>query len=417
MNNGKLIPQGYKQTEVGVIPKDWEVVCLQYLSAFQTGIAKGPKRLQDPIEIAYLRVANVQDGYLDLAEIKKIWVSQSDMERYRLLDEDVLLTEGGDYDKLGRGTIWRNQLPLCVHQNHIFVVRVHRSLLSPDFLAFLTSSPYGKKYFLSCSKQSTNLATINLTQLKNFPVVLPPLSEQRVIATVLSDVDELIRALEQLIAKKRDIKQAAMQQLLTGKQRLPGFSGKWEVKRLGEIATFFSGGTPPTSIASYYGGDIPWITSGDLNKGVINEVEGRITAQGLANSSAKMIAANTLLIALYGATSGVTAISKIKAAINQAVLAIVPRCDDTVFLYFKLIYLKDWLINTYTQGGQPNLSGDIVKSIEITLPPLPEQRAIATVLSDMDAEIAALEQRLDKTRALKQGMMQNLLTGRIRLIG
>ncbi|WP_218082279.1 restriction endonuclease subunit S [Anthocerotibacter panamensis] len=129
-----------------------------------------------------------------------------------------------------------------------------------------------------------------------------------------------------------------------------------------------------------------------------------------------MVEPNTLLIALYGATSGITAISKIRAAINQAVLAIVPHQDNTIFLYFKLSALKDWLISKYTQGGQPNLSGEIVKSVEFPIPSLTEQRAIATVLSDMDAEIAALEQRRDKTRALKQGMMQELLTGRIRLM-
>ncbi|MBK6418067.1 MAG: restriction endonuclease subunit S [Ignavibacteria bacterium] len=129
-----------------------------------------------------------------------------------------------------------------------------------------------------------------------------------------------------------------------------------------------------------------------------------------------MVEANTLLIALYGATSGVTAISKIRAAINQAVLAVVPHHDDTSFLYFKLRLLKDWLISTYTQGGQPNLSGDIVKSVELPLPHHLEQTAIASVLSEMDAELAVLEQRREKTRALKQAMMQELLTGRTRLV-
>ena len=190
----------------------------------------------------------------------------------------------------------------------------------------------------------------------------------------------------------------------------------WEVKRLGEIATFFSGGTPPTSVSAYYGGGIAWITSGDLNKSVITDVSGRITEAGLENSSAKLIEENTLLIALYGATSGVTAISRIRAAINQAVLAIVPKTDISLFLFYKLSYLKDWIITTYTQGGQPNLSGDIVKAIEISFPPLPEQTAIAAIISDMDTEIAALEQKRDKTRLLKQGMMQELLTGRIRLV-
>ena len=245
---------------------------------------------------------------------------------------------------------------------------------------------------------------------------IPPLPEQHAIADALNDVDSLITSLDNLIAKKRDIKQATMQQLLTGKMRLPGFSEEWEAKKLGERCEFYSGGTPNTSITSYYGGSISWITSSDLNKGRIKEVEGRITKQGFENSSAQMVKKGTLLLALYGATAGVAAITEVDAAINQAVLAIIPHKDNPEFLFQKLTLLKDWLIKTYTQGGQPNLSGQIVKSIELSLPSKEEQTAIATVLSDMDAEIAALEQKRDKTSVLKQGMMQELLTGKTRLL-
>ena len=192
---------------------------------------------------------------------------------------------------------------------------------------------------------------------------------------------------------------------------------EWEVKTLGEIANFYSGGTPSTSNSAYYGGEIAWITSSDLNKKNIFAVEGRITQQGLENSSAKMVEENTLLIALYGATAAVTAITKIKAAINQAVLAIIPQEHDTQYLYYKISSLKTWIINTYTQGGQPNLSGNIVKSIALSTPPHPEQQAIVSALSDVDALITALEQLITKKRNIKQGAMQQLLTGEKRLPG
>jgi len=191
---------------------------------------------------------------------------------------------------------------------------------------------------------------------------------------------------------------------------------EWEAKRLGEIAITYSGGTPSTSNRDYYGGEIDWITSSDLNKCLIYSVDGKITKNGLENSSAKFVRKGTLLMALYGATAGVTAITRIDAAINQAVLAIIPKRDDIGYLYEFLTYKKDWIIKTYTQGGQPNLSGEIVRSLLLPLPSLQgEQIAIAGVLSDMDTEISSLEDRLDKTRSLKQGMMQELLTGRIRL--
>lgn len=281
--------------------------------------------------------------------------------------------------------------------------------------------------FISFQLNSTIQTILTLTTGSTFPNIdgktirsieflLPSIKEQQAIAAALSDIDSLITSLDQLITKKRDIKQAAMQQLLTGKQRLPGFSGEWKSKKLGDIAFCYSGGTPPTSNLYYYNGDISWITSGDLNQRYIKNVKGRITELGLNNSSAQMVKKDSLLIALYGATAGVTAITKIDAAINQAILAVIPKNDHVDFLFHYFELRKDWLINTYTQGGQPNLSGDIVKAIEFLMPGIEEQTAIASILSGMDNEISALEQQLDKTRNLKQGMMQELLTGRIRLV-
>jgi type I restriction enzyme S subunit len=200
-----------------------------------------------------------------------------------------------------------------------------------------------------------------------------------------------------------------MQELLKPKEG-------WVVKKLGEVAEFYSGGTPSTSIQSFYGGNIQWITSSDLNKTTIDSVEGRITKSGLENSSSKMISRGTLLIALYGATSGVTAISNIDAAINQAVLAIIPKEDDTIFLFYSLTSLKNWILSTFIQGGQGNLSGNIYKELEVHVPKLVDQRKIATILSDMDTEISSFEQNLSKYKMLKQGMMQELLTGKTRLI-
>ena len=248
------------------------------------------------------------------------------------------------------------------------------------------------------------------------PIPLPPTKEEQTsIATALSNTDALITNLEKLIAKKRNIQQGAMQQLLTCKKRLPGFSGKWEVKKLGDVCNFFSGGTPNTAITSYYGGDIPWITSSDLNQTLIIELQGRITNEGLVNSSAKIVDEGTLLFALYGATAGVTAITKIKAAINQAVLAIIPKSVDTLFLFYKISSLKSWLVASLTQGGQPNFSAEIIKSVEVSLPNFEEQQTIASFLDKMDSEIESSEKKLQKYKMIKQGMLQNLLTGKIRL--
>ena len=184
----------------------------------------------------------------------------------------------------------------------------------------------------------------------------------------------------------------------------------WEVHNLGDRCRTYSGGTPSTANSEYYGGNISWITSGDLNKSQIFSVEGRITKRGLENSSAKLISSGTLLMAMYGATAGVIAISKIEAAINQAVLAILPQYDETDFLYQFLSLSKNRIIRTFTQGGQPNLSAILISAIQIPFPPTKaEQETIAEALSDADALIESLEQLIAKKRAIKQGAMQELL--------
>ena len=188
----------------------------------------------------------------------------------------------------------------------------------------------------------------------------------------------------------------------------------WSCRALGEFCVAYSGGTPTTSIRDYYGGNIPWITSSDLNQGNIESVSGRITPLGLENSSAKMVNPNSLLIALYGATAGTTAITRISGAINQAVLAIIPKSGSTAFIYQYLQLKKDWIIKTFTQGGQPNLSGEIVKLLIIPTPNESEQSFIAAALSEMDLLIRSLDQLITKKRNIQQAAMQQLLTGQYR---
>lgn len=171
--------------EHGVGMESWEKHLLSTVSSLQTGLMKGKKYTGKTVELPYLRVANVQDGFLRLDEIKKIDVEENAISRYSLTVGDVLFTEGGDFDKLGRGTVWEGQIKNCLHQNHIFVVRPNPEVLNPYFLSYQAGSRYGKAYFLSCSKQTTNLASINSTQLKNFPVLIPSMMEQEVIIRLL----------------------------------------------------------------------------------------------------------------------------------------------------------------------------------------------------------------------------------------
>ncbi len=212
----------------------------------------------------------------------------------------------------------------------------------------------------------------------------------------------------------------AVQQLLTGKKRLPGFSEQWEVKKLGDLTFVTSGGTPNTFINAYWGGEIKWMNSGELNLKKIYDVEGRITEIGLKNSSTKLIPQNCILVSLagQGKTRGTVAINYIELCTNQSIAAVFPsKIFVSEYLYYDLDFRYEELRALSTgEGGRGGLNLRILNSLEIRLPPFSEQQAIAKIFSDMDAEIERLEQQRNKAKLIKQGMMQELLTGKTRLI-
>ena len=314
--------------------------------------------------------------------------------------------------------LYRGQLVNGVCSTGFAVLRAKPDQCNPRFLfAHLFSDPVGAQ--LQAILAGSNYPAISSRDVRRLAVACPPtVAEQHAIAAVLSDVDELIGSLEALIAKKRDIKQAAMQQLLTGRTRLPGFGGEWEKAALGGLADIRNGGTPRTGVPSYWGGLIPWCVPTDITASgekYLVATTRNITPEGLASCGASLLPVGTLLLCSR-ATIGEIKIASMPVATNQGFKSLI--CGEAVdyeFLYYRLLTLKDRMVEVSTGSTFLEISKRDVANICIDLPPLPEQRAIATVLSDMDAEITALERRLDKTRAIKQGMMQQLLTGAIRL--
>ncbi|WP_146107589.1 restriction endonuclease subunit S [Neisseria mucosa] len=426
---------GYKASELGMIPQDWEISTIKdvILGTMQNGLFYEPSRKKGGTLFI-----NVGDMYLS-SPIKTdllatFQANEQEIKKFRVYNGDLLFTRSSIVPEGIAFCNFYASEQIALFDSHLIKIRANRNLVLPDFLYLNCISNFARKFFVSNAKTAI-MTTIDQKVIGNCPVLLPSIFEQTAIATALSDTDALISSLQTLIAKKKAIKLSAMQNLLSGKIRLPEFAQRtdgspkttrqtelgcvpedWEVVELGKRFETFSGGTPSTSIKGYYGGDIKWITSSDLNKGIIYDVENTITELGFQNSSAKKVKKDTLLLALYGATAGVVGITKIDATINQAVLAIIPKRDSSLFLYYWLSFNKNKIIETYAQGGQANLSGDIVRAFNIVIPKsITEQSAIAQLLSDMDAEIEALECRLKKTQALKQGMMQTLLTGKIRL--
>ncbi|MBN1316969.1 MAG: restriction endonuclease subunit S [Anaerolineales bacterium] len=207
---------------LGEIPAHWVILKLKYVSNLQTGITLGKSYIdQETVLRPYLRVANVQDGYLDLDDIKLIELLPNDLSRYALHVGDVVLTEGGDFDKLGRGYVWEGQIDGCLHQNHIFAVRPNQKRLNSYYLAFLMSSQHGKNYFTSTSKQTTNLATTNSTQLKNFALMLPTIDEQEQIIHYINDetgkIDDAIAKVSREIELLQEYRTALISDAVTGK--------------------------------------------------------------------------------------------------------------------------------------------------------------------------------------------------------
>lgn len=187
-----LISQGVSFDWCWGVSKEWRIVRLKFVADVQTGLTLG-KDHKNKIVVSrpYLRVANVQDGFLDLSEITEIEIPPEDVSRYELKAGDVLMTEGGDFDKLGRGYVWEGQIEGCLHQNHVFAVRPHMKYLDSHYLSVIMTSYYGKAYFTSTSQQTTNLATTNSTKLGNFPLPLPSINQQ----------DEILRELDSKLSK------------------------------------------------------------------------------------------------------------------------------------------------------------------------------------------------------------------------
>ncbi len=365
-------------------------------------------------------MGNLQGGKIDWNDLVYT-ADEREIAKYALRSGDVLFNRTNTIDLVGKTSIYRGEQP-AIFAGYLIRINAKKDLLDSHFLNYTLNTELAKKYSFKVLSVAVGQANINGQKLKTYPIPLPPTTaEQSAIATALSDVDALLSGVDKLIAKKRDLKQAAMQQLLTGKTRLPGFDGEWEVKRLDQLANIRSGGTPSTSIARFWDGGIPWCTPTDITQlngsKYLAQTSRTITQDGLLNSSAELIPANSVVMTSR-ATIGECAINSVPVTTNQGFKNFVPfEATDVEFLYYLLQTQKQGFVrlcagSTFLEIGKTQLA-----AYEVQLPTTKEeQAAIAEVLSDMDAELAALEARRDKSHLLKQGMMRELLTGKTRLV-
>ena len=403
---------GYKKTEVGIVPDDWEVHSLGHLGEALIGLTYKPADVREHGTLV-LRSSNIQDDALAFDD--NVFVDTIIPDRIMVRPGDVLVcVRNGSRTLIGKSALLNER---TLGMTFGAFMAIYRSQIG-KLASYLFQSDIIKRQISEHLGATINQITNK--SLNSFRVPLPKDDAERdAIAQALSDIDALITALNRLIAKKRDIKQATMQQLLTGKTRLPGFSGKWETKKVASFTSCSAGGTPSTHVGAYWGGSIKWMSSGDLHQKRVADVTGRITQAGVENSAATILPRKCVLIGLagQGKTRGTVAINLTELSTNQSIGAIIP--SDT-FVPEYLFYNLD---NRYTElrelssgGGRGGLNLKLLGNLDIPLPCLAEQAAISAVLSDMDAELTALEAQRDKTHAIKQGMMQELLTGKTRLI-
>ena len=401
---------GYKQTEVGVIPVNWEARPLKRISPKQSvGLVINPSTyFDDRGTVPMLVGSNIKENIIQWEDAKRITEASNNLiSASRLAAGDLVTVRVGDP---GVTAVVPPELDGC-NCASVMIVRKHDAFDS-HWLCSVMNSPWGRAQVANV-QYGTAQKQFNISDAVNFAYPVPPLPEQRAIAAALSDVDALLAKLDQFIAKKRDLKQAAMQQLLTGQTRLPGFSGEWEVKRFGELALPRKDRIDPRRAG---------VQEFCVELEHIEQGTGCLAGSGSTGEESSLKSVFHAEDVLFGKLraylrkywladrSGVCSTEIWVLVANRNLVA-------PVFL-FQLVTFDPFIEAASTAYGthMPRSDWNVVKNYVVAIPKLEEQTAIATILSDMDTELAALEARRDKTRALKQGMMQELLTGRIRLL-
>lgn len=404
------VKPGYKQTDVGVIPEDWHMTLLDSLAKRGSGHTPSkryPEYWNGSVKwVSLADSQNLDQGYINdtFATITQLGVTNSSAVIYP--PETVVLSRDAG---VGKSAIMGGEMAVSQH----FIAWTCGSGLSNQFLYHTLQAR--KAEFERIANGST-IKTIGLSYFQDLLILTPPIEEQRAIATALSDMDALLDGLDRLIAKKRAIKQAAMQQLLTGQTRLPGFSGEWDVKRLGDVFSISAGKSKSAFIAS--AGDY-WI----VDMGSVS-VDGQLVVSKMTNFCDDFLKQGNLVMPKDDIGGG-NIIGRVgfidadhKYVLGDHVYCLDAKKGDPRFLAYVINSSPiNWAIRKKVIGSaQLGLGRRSVEEQEIPFPDLTEQTAIANILRDMDTEIATIETRRTKTRALKQAMMQELLTGRARLI-
>jgi type I restriction enzyme S subunit len=418
----------YKQAEIGLIPQDWQDCAIGDLNPFITSGSRGWAEFYSDRGTPFIRVTNLSRSsiYLDLTDLQLVDLPAGENEgiRSQLQNGDLLFSVTGNY--IGKISYVDDSVskPAYVNQ-HVAVVRFNSDKVDSHFVAYFMAGVNAQRHIRSVTDLGAKLG-MSLATIHRIRIALPPLPEQRAIAAALSDMDALINSLDSLIAKKRDMKHAAMQQLLSGKIRLPGFKDAWVCEKLGKLSELITKGTTPTSIGRGFvqqGINFIKVESITDDGGFLTDKLAFVDQQTNTLLARSQLKEFDILISIAGALGRTAMVHSdlLPANTNQA-LAIVRLHPDCRLNHEYLLFalgtrkMKQNLLLMSVQGAQANLSLQNIRDLAVTFPEMDEQLAIVEILADMQSEITVHRCRREKALLLKQAMMQKLLTGQIRLV-
>ena len=402
---------GYKQTEIGVIPEDWLLISFSEFMEFRNGV--NADKAAYGKGVPFINVLEViTKSHLRLEDVPgRVSLDQSQIASYTVRKGDIVFNRTSEtQEEVGLAAVYQGD-EVTVFGGFVIRGRPAARLIDPTYAGYGLRMLCIRGQIIS-KGQGAIRANIGQADLRTILAPLPSLNEQKAIANSLKDADALIKSLEQLLAKKLHIKQGAMQELLTGKKRLPGFSGEWEVRRLGEICEIAMGRTPPRLNPSFWGRGYKWLSIADLRTKVVSDSKEEITERAV--SEMQIIPKGTLLMS-FKLSIGRLCFAGCDLFTNEAICSFNKLQANTEFMYYLLGRTNFSLYGKQAVKGY-TLNKESLELIEVVLPSHKEQTTIATILSDMETEIDALEAKLAKVRQIKKGMMHNLLTGRIRLL-